>query len=360
MSTKGRRLTVALGLATAVISAFGWVRAAHSARQPEPSPVAAPPRPGQAQPAPEANAKVVRATGLIQAEEWQSIRVPHMTGVGGFEITLTRIAPNGAQVAKGGLLVEFDRLNLLDQEREAVALLDSLTHQLEERKAQVSSLQATRESQISEAQAELDRANLQLRKGPVLGENERLKNEAKAGNAVERLASLKRTDGQRAKAEAASVKILELKSGRQRVTLERLRTNLERLQIKAPQDGMVVHENTWRQGSMGPPQVGDRMWPGMPVMRIFNPARMVVQVTVDEPDFAVVSKAAKAQVHLDAYPEESFSAALQSASPVATAGLDSPVRSFVAIFRLEQQSPRLLPDLSAALQIEGPAAAAKQ
>lgn len=103
---------------------------------------------------------------------------------------------------------------------------------------------------------------------------------------------------------------------------------------------------------MGPPQVGDRMWPGMPVLRIFNPARMVVQATVDEPDFASISNAAHARVYLDAYPEESFDATLQSASPVATAGLDSPVRNFIAIFRLEQQSPRLLPDLSAALEVE--------
>lgn len=103
---------------------------------------------------------------------------------------------------------------------------------------------------------------------------------------------------------------------------------------------------------MGPPQVGDRMWPGMPVVRIFNPTRMVVQATVDEPDFASVSEATHARVFLDAYPGESFDATLASASPVATAGLDSPVRNFVAIFSIKQQSPRLLPDLSAALEIE--------
>ena len=103
---------------------------------------------------------------------------------------------------------------------------------------------------------------------------------------------------------------------------------------------------------MGPPQVGDRMWPGMPVLRIFNPTRMVVQATVDEPDFASVSTAMRAKVYLDAYPGEAFNAVLQSASPVATAGLDSPVRNFTAIFRLEEESPRLLPDLSAALEIE--------
>lgn len=295
---------------------------------------------------------IVRATGIVQALESQSVRVPQMTGVSGFEMILTRLIPNGARVAKGDLMVEFDRTQLLDQERDAVAVLEDLAHQLEERKAQVRSQQATRGSQIREAQADLERAQLQLRKGPVLSDLDRMKNEAKAETARLRLDSLRGSDALRLKSEEASVQVLALKHQRQQVTLERLRTNLERLVIKAPQDGMIAHEVVWRQGSMGPPQVGDRMWPGMPVLRVFNPSRMVVQATVDEPDFAVVSNASRARVFLDAYPDEAFEATLQSASPVATSGLDSPVRNFLAIFRIEQQSPRLLPDLSAALEIE--------
>jgi multidrug resistance efflux pump len=241
-------------------------------------------------------------------------------------------------------------------------MLESLEHQWEERKAQVLSLQATRGSQVREAQADLARAQLQLRKGPVLSNIDKLKNEAKAEDARARVESLNKSDASRVKAEAASIRILELKVERQRVTLERLRANLNKLAIRAPQDGMISYENTWRQGSMGPPQVGDRMWPGMPIMRIFNPARMIVQATVDEPDIAAVAKATRARVFLDAYPGESFEATLQSASPVATAGIDTPVRNFTVIFRIDNQSPKVLPDLSAALEIERQSAepAAKQ
>jgi multidrug resistance efflux pump len=296
--------------------------------------------------------EVVRATGIIQALEWQSLRVPQMSGVGSLEIVLTKLAPNGSKVSKGDVLIEFDRLTLLDQERDAKALLENLAHQLEERKAQVLSLQATRGSQIRESQADLDRSQLQLRKGPVLSNLDRLKNEAKAEDAKARLDSLRKSDVLRVNAEQASVRILELKLERQRVTLERVRANLDRLIIKAPQNGMISYETTWRQGSMGPPQVGDRMYPGMPVMRIFNPNRMVVLTTVDEPDFAAVSTASRAKVYLDAYPSESFDATLRTASPVATAGLDSPVRNFMVTFGIEQQSANLLPDLSAALEIQ--------
>ena len=67
------------------------------------------------------------------------------------------------------------------------------------------------------------------------------------------------------------VRIQELKADRQKVTLERTRSNLEKLQIRAPQDGMVALENTWRSGSMGPAREGDDLYPGMPLIKIFNP-----------------------------------------------------------------------------------------
>jgi len=294
--------------------------------------------------------RIIRSTGLIEALEWQSIRVPQLAGTSG-KITLTRLIPNGKKVSKNELLVEFDRTSLLDEERDAKALLNDLSHQLEEKRAQVKSDAAKRVSLLREAEADLEKAQLQLRKGPVLSEIDRLKNEAKADFSKQRVDSLIKSDEQRHRSEAAAVRVLELKRDRQQVTLERIQSNLDRLVIKAPQDGMVALENTWRQGSMGPPQEGDQVWPGMPVLRIFNPSTMVVNTTIDEPDFASVSKATRAHVYLDAYPGVVFDAVLQSASPVATAGIDSPVRNFTAVYRVEQQSPQLLPDLSAALEI---------
>jgi multidrug resistance efflux pump len=299
-----------------------------------------------------ADGRVVRATGIVQALEWKSIRVPQLSGTSGRQITLTRLIPNGKRVSKGDLLVEFDRLSLIEEERDAKAKVEDLTHQLEEKKAQVASDAAKRVSQLREAEADLEKARLQLRKGPVLAEVERLKNEAKARNATLRVASLNKSMAMREVADRAAVKILELKGERQRVTLERIQANLKQLSIQAPHDGMVSLETIWRQGSMGPPQEGDQVWPGMPILRVFNPSTMVVLATIDEPDFAQLSRTTRARVFLDAYPGVVFDAELQSASVVATAGMDSPVRNFTAVFRILQQNAQLLPDLSAALEIE--------
>ncbi len=72
---------------------------------------------------------------------------------------------------------------------------------------------------------------------------------------------------------------------------------------------------------------------------------------ISEPDEANLAPGTLAAVRLDAYPDAVFRARFDSASPVATSAQGSPIKNFAARFRLEQEDPRLLPDLSAAVII---------
>jgi HlyD family secretion protein len=266
-------------------------------------------------------------------------------------LTLTALVPNGTAVRQGDVLVEFDPTAQLDEAREAKAKLADLQHQLEEKRAQVNSDSSKRMAEIREGETELGKALLQLKRGPVLAEIERKKAEIKAAAARERLASLNKSHEYRLEAEAASVKVLELKHSRQELVVERLENNIVKMTIRAPHDGMTALESVWRSGSMGPPQVGDQVWPNQPVVRIFDPTEMVVEAQINEPDMAALSTSANAKVFIDAYPDVTFDARLEAASPVATSGLESPVKSFTARFRIQQRDPRILPDLSSSLEI---------
>jgi multidrug resistance efflux pump len=79
---------------------------------------------------------------------------------------------------------------------------------------------------------------------------------------------------------------------------------------------------------------------------------MEVELSVGEPDGAVLVPGARATVRLDAFPDAKFTAHFDSASPVATAPVDSSLKTFLSRFRLDQSDPRLMPDLSVALDIE--------
>ena len=308
---------------------------------------------------PAGGGRVIRSTGLIQAVRSHTVRVPQLaqTSDQNMRLTLTALVPNGTAVKKGDILVEFDPTPQVDESREAKAKLTDLQYQLEESSAKVNSDASKRMAEIREAETEHGKALLQLKRGPVLAEIERKKAEIKAAAAQERLASLNRSHAYRLEAEKATVRVLELKHARQQLVVERLDTNIARMTIRAPHDGMTALESVWRSGSMGPPQVGDQVWPNQPVVRIFDPTEMIVEAQINEPDLVALSGTATARVFIDAYPNVVFSAHLESASPVATAGLESPVKSFTARFRIRERDPRILPDLSSSLEI---AAAAGQ
>ena len=261
-------------------------------------------------------------------------------------LTLVSLVPNGALVQKGDVLAEFDPTDQVEAGRLAEAQFEDLGHQAEQKLAENESEAAKRRLQLREAQSELAEAEIELRKGPLLSEIDRLKNEAKASAAKAKVASLQISSKHRDEAEAAALRVLELQRDRQKVALDRAESNFAKLQVQAPLSGMVVLEPIWRNGSMGPAQEGDQLSPGRPLLRIFDPSEMEILANVAETDSAALQPGLKASVELDAYPGLLFTARLESASPVAATAIGSPIKTFLARFRLEETDPRLLPDLS--------------
>src|SRR5580698_4419141 len=119
----------------------------------------------------------IRSTGTISAVHVFNILVPTIKGTG-VKMTLTKIIPNGTMVHEGDILAEFDRTQQFQDARDAKAKMDDLGHQLESQRAQYRSDAAKRESDLKGAEAALAKAQIELRKGEVLSEIDRLKNEA--------------------------------------------------------------------------------------------------------------------------------------------------------------------------------------
>jgi HlyD family secretion protein len=264
------------------------------------------------------------------------------------------LIPNGSHVKEGDVIAIFDSTQQTDIAREALAKYEDLGHQVEQKIAQNRADAEKRTSDLRQAEADLAKAEIELKKGPVLAELDRLKAELRASNARAHLESLKRSQTAREKSDIASVHILELQRDRQKVTLDRTRNNIAKLEVKANLAGVVAHQNLYRNNSMGHAQEGDQLYQGQAIVSIFDPTEMMVRCAVGEPDGAVLKAGAKATVYLDAYPELVLPATFEFASPVASSALGSPIKAFGAVFKLDKSDPHLMPDLSAAVVVEGP------
>lgn len=299
------------------------------------------------------SARTVRVTGTIAAVRSVDLHVPITEGQGG-NLTLVKLIRNGASVYPGDLLAEFDDTNELKLAREAQAKYDDLSHQVEQKRAEHKSNAEKRTSDLQQAQADLGKAEIDIRKGPILSEIEQRKNEVKLEDAKEHVASLGRSNHSHDVAEAAEIRILELQRDRQKIAVERAQRNAGKLSLRAPIQGMIALQNSFRNGSFDHAEEGDQLWPGSPLLRLFDPSAMEVELSVGEPDGGALTPGTKAIVHLDAFPELTFTAHYDSASPVASGGLDSPIKTFSARFIIDQSDPHLLPDLSAAVDLQLP------
>lgn len=293
----------------------------------------------------------IRATGIVKASRYVTVQTPQMAGPTS-RLTLVGLVPNGAVVEEGEVLAQFDSTEQLDAQRQAQAKFEDLSHQVEQKRAENEAAAAQRRLDMRQAEALLEEARIQLRKGPLLSEIDRAKNEARAAAAEVQVASLKKSSAHRNEAEAAALRVLELQRERQSVALERSQNNLSKLVVHAPLGGMAALETMWQNGTMGFAQEGDQLFPGRVLLRIFDRRQMEVEARVAEPDGGKIRPGTKAKVFLDAYPGAEFTAVLESASPVAASALGSPVKTFLARFRVLETDPRLLPDLSAVVVIE--------
>jgi HlyD family secretion protein len=295
----------------------------------------------------------VRATGVIRAVHSVTVLVPFIEGQGG-NLALATLAENGALVNAGDSLATFDRANELKLLRDAQTKLEDLARQIEEKKAEHLSNAEKRIADLQQAEADLKKAEIESRKGPVLSAIDQEKNQVKLADAREHAESLRKSSHSHDLAEEAELRVLQLQHDRSEVAVQRQTRNSEKLLVKAPLKGMVALQNIWHNNTMGHAQEGDELWPGSPLLKLFDPSLMDVEVSVGEPDGAVLVPGAKAIVHLDAFSDIKFTAHYTSASPVATAPLGMSVKNFTARFRLDQSDPHLLPDLSAAVDIEVP------
>ena len=303
---------------------------------------------------PPAEARVkreIRITGTVQAVHSSKVMVPQIQGSVG-SMTLTHFIPNGSTVQEGDVIATFDPTTQMDAVRDATGRYGDLSHQVDQKRAQNRADAESRTSSLRQAEADLAKAEIEIRKGPILSEIERLENQQKATIARHHCESLRTSNALHDKADAAALRYLELQRDRQKVAMDRAQTNLDKMTLKAPLAGMIAQLNVFRSNTMGHAQEGDQLFRAQPLVSIFDPTEMQVRCQVGEPDTVALAPGSHGMVYLDAYPDIALPTHLEMASPVAASGWGSPIKTFVAIFRIDKTDPHLLPDLSAAVVID--------
>jgi multidrug resistance efflux pump len=270
-------------------------------------------------------------------------------------LTITRMTPGGTRVKQGDLLAEFDRQAQLRDFIDKQAATSDLADKVSEEQAKEIAARAKDETEMKEAEDNLSKAELEMQKVETLSRIDAEKAQETLDEAKATLAQLKETFTLKRNAAQASIRILEIQRDRSRETMLHAQANAALMQIRSPIDGMVVLNTIWKQGSMGEVQEGDQVRPGVPFMQVVDPSKMDVEVPVNQQDFLSLKIGQKAEVHLDPYPDLVFPGQLEEIAPLGETGdFSSKVRTFAAVFTITGSDSRLMPDLSAAVDVNPP------
>lgn len=299
--------------------------------------------------------QTVRLVGKTEAVEARVVLAPILAGEQVGTLTITKLIPSGTRVKRGDLLVEFDRQAQLRDFIDMQAKSDDQNDQVIEGQAKEVAARAKDETEIKQAEDNLNKAQLEMQKVELLSRIDAEKAQENLEEAKATLIQLKETFGLKRKAAQASIRILEFQRDRTRETMLHAQANAALMQIHSPIDGIVVLNTIWKQGNMGQVEEGDQVRPGVPFMQVVDPSVMEVRVRVNQEDILALKTGQEVRVHLDAYPDLVFPGRLESIDPMGQNGdFSSSLRTFAATFSIEGNDPRLMPDLSAAVEMVRP------
>jgi multidrug efflux pump subunit AcrA (membrane-fusion protein) len=297
--------------------------------------------------------RVLRLKGTTEAVETRAMLAPVLAGEQVRTLTITNLARGGTRVKRGDLLAEFDRQaqmrDFIDKQADHAKLAD----QVLEEQAKENAARAKDETEIKQAEDSLSKAQLEMQKIEILSRIDAEKAQEDLDEATATLQQLRETFDLKRKAALAAIRILEIQRDRTQETMEHARANSDLMQIHSPIDGVVVLNTIWKQGKMGEVQEGDQIRAGVPFMQVVNPSQMEVRASVNQEDFLSLQIGQIASVHLDAYPQLVFPAKLEEMAPIGKGGdFSSTLRVFGVVFSISGNDSKLMPDLSAAVDVD--------
>jgi len=301
--------------------------------------------------------KTLRMTGLVESIHFHNVAAPRLVGVtgpGSNTLIITELTPSGTQVIAGQVLVEFDRQNQLKAAIDKRSEHRDLEEQIRKKRAEHEQARAKDDTELSVAANAVENAHLEMKKNAYLGRIDQEKNELRVEESQAKQKQLKATFDLKRRAEQAELRILEIQRDRAFKAMKSAEDNATRMVVKSPIPGMAVLRMVWRPaGGQVEIQEGEEARPGMPIMQVVDPGAMQVRVKVNQADVHILKIGQPARITLDAYPELQFYGRVEQVTPVGTTSmLTTRVRNFVAIVSIQGSHPKLLPDLSAAIDVE--------
>lgn len=295
----------------------------------------------------------VRVNGTVEAVEAHPIEAPRLAIQSAVTVTITKLLPTGTHVRKGDLVAEFDHQTQVRDALDREAEFNDFNQQINKLQATQASDKSVDDTEMKQAEDAVSNASLEVKRSEVMSRIDAEKKKEDFDEATARLKQLKETYLIKRQSAAAALRLLEIQRDAKRIAMDHSKKNADLLTIHSPTDGLVVVNSTFKNSGFSEWQEGDQVRAGTAFMQVVNPSAMRVRAPVNQQDMPGLHVGQKVDVRLDAYPEMVFHGSVDQISSIGIADDFSPqLHTFVVIFSIDGADPKLLPDLSAGVDVE--------
>jgi multidrug resistance efflux pump len=295
---------------------------------------------------------IIRLSGTVEAVRGSTVIVPRLAGQTTNTLVITSLVPAGTHVAPGDVLVEFDPQDQIRTAMDRRAEVVDLDGQIQKKRAEQSIARAADDTAVKEAEHNVDRTRLDLAKNEFVPAVEAEKNKLAFEQASAKLTQLRQTAALKKTAADADLRILEIRRDRSARALNYAENNAKLMTVRAEFAGVAVIKSIYKGNGMAEVLEGDEVRPGLPIVDIVDPTSMRVRAKVNQADVALVQPGRTAEIRLDAYPELRFDGRVDLVSPLGVKSSMTPtVYTFVALVSIEGTHARLMPDLTASVDV---------
>ncbi len=234
-----------------------------------------------------------RAEGELEAKKAHTVTMPMLRSSSPKISKLTR---EGTLVKKGDVVVVLEAEDIQRRYLEALDEVEIARADAEKTNAQLKLQRSMLEAQVKSLQATVQTSRLQLAKLAFepdrVREARRLeiqRDEIELEKNKNKLDALEKI--QKEERAHAQLKIKQAQS-----TLDQAFSFLQQLELKAPVNGIVIHERSWLTGEKI--KEGDQLWSRMPIVKIPDLTAMQALLHVGETDARKIKKEMQAVVHV--------------------------------------------------------------
>jgi HlyD family secretion protein len=232
------------------------------------------------------------------------------------EAKIVFLPPEGSVVKAGELLVELDSTAVLSKIQDTEERLVAAESEVVRNRAQHEAALRDLEIELSKLWLAFEQGKIKAKvPAEVVPRREYQDNQLALEKAEAEYNNQLSKIEQRKKEQAAELQVKSIEKDKLQVQLDRDRSKLDGMRIKAPTDGMVIYNDHWQERRKL--QVGDMVWSGFPIVFLPDLTEMEVLSRVNEVDGPKLSVGNQAQTKIDSFPDSVFTGQVKEISETA-------------------------------------------